>query len=39
VLLLGDDGDAFGGEDGVDADLLEEVLGAPPEDLAQLLHG
>ena len=37
VLLLGDHRDALGGEDGVDAYLLQEVLGASAEDLAQLI--
>lgn len=38
MLFLGDDRDALGGENGVDAHFLEVVLGAPAEDLAELLH-
>jgi hypothetical protein len=36
MLLLGDNRDSLGGEDSVDADLLEVELGTPPEDLTEL---
>lgn len=38
VLLLGDHRDALGCQNRVDAHLLQEVLRASPEDLAQLVH-
>ena len=38
MFLLGEDGDAFGGEDGGDAHLPQEVLHAAAEDLAKLVQ-
>lgn len=36
MLLLGDDGDSLGGEDGAGTYILHEISDAPPEYLAQL---
>jgi hypothetical protein len=39
MFTLGNKGDAFGGEDGVDADLREKVLCASAEYLAKIFCG